>query len=176
MKKVQDPSMFSRLIACSPSEPWQPGIFLCQCWQQIQGTASPAAVGSLLGTKPCLEYEAAFLFRCTETHFICGFLGKCTLCQAGLMQPAPSMAYENCCCSPQHCPQEPRCFSSISALNSHQPFLTSSCSHPVSATEGAGFATPETQTAFRTCAQISPDAPDFLNNFFHKNCVMAGCR
>lgn len=26
MKKVQDPLKFSWLIACSPSEPWQPGI------------------------------------------------------------------------------------------------------------------------------------------------------
>lgn len=57
MKKVQDPLKFSWLIACKPSDPWQPGILLCQYWQQIQGTASPASAGSLLGTK----HEAAFL-------------------------------------------------------------------------------------------------------------------
>lgn len=78
MKTVQDPLKLPWLIACSPSEPWQPGILLCQCRQQIQGTASPAAVKNLLGTKPHLQHEAAFLRQCSEMHFICGFLGKCT--------------------------------------------------------------------------------------------------
>lgn len=94
LKKVQDPLKFSWLVACSPSEPWQPGILLCWCWQQIQGTASPAAVGSLSGTKPRLEHEAAFLPQCSQMHFICGFLGECTLCQAGLMQAAQHGAQE----------------------------------------------------------------------------------
>lgn len=61
LKKVQDPLKSLRLINCSLSEPWHLPLPVPAADPSCQETASPAAAGSLLGTKSRLEHEAGFI-------------------------------------------------------------------------------------------------------------------